>query len=64
MTSPDDSQPPKDWWLENACGIAAFRLRQAKCADYGYKSAVFELRCSRVAVAIGVTLIAASSHTP
>lgn len=30
MTSPGDSQPPKDWWLENACSIAAFRLRQAK----------------------------------
>ena len=30
MTSPGDSQPPKDWWLENACRIAAFRLRQAK----------------------------------
>ncbi len=29
MTSPGDSQPPKDWWLENACRIAAFRLRQA-----------------------------------
>ncbi len=25
MTSPGDSQPPKDWWLENACRIAAFR---------------------------------------
>jgi hypothetical protein len=30
MTSPGDSRPPKDWWLENACRIAAFRLRQAK----------------------------------
>jgi len=30
MTSPGDSQPPKDWWLENACRIAAFQLRQAK----------------------------------
>jgi len=30
MTSPGDSHPPKDWWLENACRIAAFRLRQAK----------------------------------
>jgi hypothetical protein len=30
MTSPGDSQPPKDWWLENACRIAEFRLRQAK----------------------------------
>jgi hypothetical protein len=30
MTSPGDSQPPKDWWLENACRIAAFRLRHAK----------------------------------
>jgi hypothetical protein len=30
ITSPGDSQPPKDWWCENACRIAAFRLRQAK----------------------------------
>lgn len=30
MTSPGDKQPPKDWWLENACRIAAFRLRQQK----------------------------------
>ena len=29
LTSPGDSQPPKDWWLANACRIAAFRLRQA-----------------------------------
>ena len=28
MTSPPDKQPPRDWWLENACRIAAFRLRQ------------------------------------
>ncbi len=28
MTSPGNKQPPKDWWLENACRIAAFRLRQ------------------------------------
>ena len=30
MGSPGDSQPPKDWWLENACRIAAFRLRSEK----------------------------------
>ncbi len=28
MTSPGDKQPPKEWWLENACRITAFRLRQ------------------------------------
>ena len=27
MTSPGEKQPPKEWWLENACRIAAFRLR-------------------------------------
>ncbi len=30
MASPGDKQPPKDWWLENACRIAAFRLRQQR----------------------------------
>ena len=30
MTSPSDKQPPKEWWLENACRIAAFRLRQQR----------------------------------
>ena len=30
MTSPGDKQPPKEWWLENSCRIAAFRLRQSK----------------------------------
>jgi hypothetical protein len=30
MTSPGERQPPKDWWLENACRIAAFRLRQSQ----------------------------------
>ena len=30
MSSPGDKQPPKDWWLENACRIAAFRLRGEK----------------------------------
>ena len=30
MTSPGDRQPPKEWWLENSCRIAAFRLRQNK----------------------------------
>ncbi len=30
MTSPLEREPPKDWWLENACRIAAFRLRDAK----------------------------------
>ena len=27
MSSPPDKQPPSDWWLENSCRIAAFRLR-------------------------------------
>ena len=27
MGSPPDKQPPNDWWLENSCRIAAFRLR-------------------------------------
>lgn len=32
MTSPPEKQPPPhDWWLENACRIAAFRLRQHRC---------------------------------
>ncbi len=30
MSSPGDKQPPKDWWLENACRIAAFRLRNER----------------------------------
>ena len=30
MLSPGDRQPPKQWWLENACRIAAFRLRQQR----------------------------------
>ena len=30
MTSPGAKQPPKEWWLENSCRIAAFRLRQSK----------------------------------
>ncbi len=30
MTSPGDKQPPKEWWLENSCRIAAFRLRQQR----------------------------------
>ena len=30
MASPGDKQPPREWWLENACRIAAFRLRQHK----------------------------------
>ena len=30
MTSPGEKQPPKEWWLENACRIAAFRLRQQR----------------------------------
>ncbi len=30
MTSPGDKQPPKEWWLENACCVAAFRLRQQR----------------------------------
>lgn len=27
MRSPVQKQPPLDWWLENSCRIAAFRLR-------------------------------------
>jgi hypothetical protein len=30
MTSPNEKQPPKEWWFENACRIAAFRLRNQK----------------------------------
>ena len=30
MTSPPEKQPPREWWLENACRVAAFRLRQQK----------------------------------
>ena len=30
MSSPGDKQPPKEWWFENACRIAAFRLRNEK----------------------------------
>ena len=30
MTSPGNKQPPLEWWLENACRIAAFRLRQQR----------------------------------
>ena len=30
MSSPGDKQPPKEWWFENACRIAAFRLRREK----------------------------------
>ncbi len=30
MSSPGDKQPPKEWWFENACRIAAFRLRSEK----------------------------------
>ena len=30
MTSPGDKQPPKDWWLENACRITVFRLHQQR----------------------------------
>ena len=29
MTSPPEREPPKDWWLENACRIAAHRLRNS-----------------------------------
>ena len=28
MSSPGDNEPPKEWWFENACRIAAFRLRK------------------------------------
>ncbi len=30
MSSPGDKEPPKEWWFENACRIAAFRLRDQK----------------------------------
>lgn len=30
MSSPGDKEPPKEWWFENACRIAAFRLRNQK----------------------------------
>ena len=30
MSSPGDRQPPRNWWLENACRIAAFRLRNER----------------------------------
>ena len=30
MTSPGNKQPPKEWWWENACRTAAFRLRQQR----------------------------------
>ena len=30
MTSPGNKLPPKVWWLENACRIATFRLRQQR----------------------------------
>jgi len=30
MTFPGDKESPKDWWLQNACRIAAFRLRQQR----------------------------------
>lgn len=30
ITSPGDKQLPKEWWLEKACRIAAFRLRQQR----------------------------------
>jgi hypothetical protein len=29
MRSPPEREPPKDWWLENACRIAAHRLRNS-----------------------------------
>ena len=30
MTSPPEREPPKQWWLENACRIAAHRLRNSQ----------------------------------
>lgn len=30
MTSPSEKQPPRCWWLENACRTEAFRLRQQR----------------------------------
>jgi len=29
MTSLPEREPPKDWWLENACRIAAYQLRNS-----------------------------------
>lgn len=29
MTPPPDREPPKNWWLENACRIATDRLRNS-----------------------------------
>ena len=29
MTFPPEREPPRDWWLENACRIAAYRLRNS-----------------------------------
>ena len=29
ITSPPEREPPKDWWLENACRTAAYRLRNS-----------------------------------
>jgi len=43
MTSPGDKQPPREWWLENACRIAAFRLRQQR-----YRSANTVPMCEQV----------------
>lgn len=30
MSSPGDKEPPREWWFENVCRIAAFRLRNPK----------------------------------
>ena len=30
MSSPGDKEPPKEWWFENSCRIAASRLRDQK----------------------------------
>lgn len=29
MTSPPEREPLREWWLENACRIAAHRLRNS-----------------------------------
>ena len=30
ISSPGDKEPPREWWFENDCRIAAFRLRTLK----------------------------------
>lgn len=35
MSSPGDKQPPKEWWLENACRIAAFPVHLYEHRELG-----------------------------